>query len=238
MDVVILAGGRCAPDLAAHTGVAHRALLPFRGRPMVEIVAEAVSSVGRVVVVGETGGVQAEVVPSGDTFVESLRNGLGAVRDSNFLLTTADLPFLTRGAVEDFVARSSASIALNYPIILAEDCAARFPGMKRTTLRLREGVFTGGNLSLARTSAMRDLLPRLERAYELRKKPVALGRLVGLPTLMRLLVGLAVPKALTIAGLEKSVSRAIGSEVRAVRTPYAEIGADIDDLTQYLSIQP
>lgn len=240
MDIVILAGGRCDAEMAALTGQSLRAMVPYAERPMLEIVLDAVRGLGRAVVVGGPESDSPDRAPAGQTFTESLANGLALVRAESCLICTADLPLLTREAVTDFVARCSPRALLNYAIVPAHLCEERFPGMKRTTLRLREGRFTGGNLSLCHTESLRRALPRLERAYAARKSPVRLAGLVGMRAL--LLVGLAAlaPGLVSVAALERCVSRIFGGEVRAVPSEYPEIGVDIDSADQYrylLSLQ-
>lgn len=236
MDVVILAGGRCSPDLAEFAGVEHRALLPYGGKTMVEIVFEATRHVGPAVVVGGPEAIGDCHVPAGENFIESLAAGIAEVGSERFLLATADLPFLTSAAVDDFVTRSEPGNLLSYPIVDARLAAERFPGMKRTVVRLREGVFTGGNLAVIETALMQHSLPIMRRAYAYRKSPLKLAGLVGVGTLARLALARLIPSTLSIATLERAVSRFLGGPVRAIPTRFPEIGADVDNLEQYRAI--
>jgi hypothetical protein len=233
VDVVILAGGRCPSDLAEATGVENRAELMFDGKTFAEIVLAATSPLGDPVMVGGPPGLARRQVPGGRTFVESVRNGLDAVVTDRLILATVDLPFLTEASVRDLVARSDESAALNYPVIPSAKCEEAFPGMRRTTLRLREGSFTGGNLAVMRTDLMKSALPILESAYEARKSPLRLARMVGWGTLFRVVLARAVPQTLGLRDLERSVGRLLQVTVRAVQTDFAEVGADIDNLAQY-----
>lgn len=232
MNVVILAGGRCPEDLHRHAGVEWRALLPFGHRTALDVVREALRAWGEPIVVGPSI-LGPGTVPGGASFVESFRAGLERVQAPRFLLCTSDLPFLREEAVRDFVTRAS-DAAIAYPIVEVGLTERAFPGMKRTSARLREGRFTGGNVALFETDAARRILPLLEEAYALRKRPLALARRLGWGTLARVLVGQAVPAVLPLASLERAARRLLGVDVRAVRTPYPELGADVDDLGQYL----
>src|SRR5438128_2609024 len=98
MDIVILAGGKCEPDLANVTGVEYRAQVPFLGRPMVEIVLEAVMPLGSPVLVGGPVGLCDRQVQGGVNFIDSVGKGLAAVQTATFLLVTVDLPCLTTEA--------------------------------------------------------------------------------------------------------------------------------------------
>lgn len=236
MDVVLLAGGRCPDDLREATGIEFRALLPVGGRPMVERVLEAVSHLGEVIVVGGPAGFSPRQVEAGQTFIESLRRGLEEVRTPSFLLVTGDLPFLTREAVDDFLSRCRSGVMLNFAVIDVRDSQRAFPGMKRTSIKTREGRFTGGNIALLETDAMKAALPLMEEAYRNRKKPLRLAGMVGIGTLFAVAFGQVVPATLPLARLERAVGRALGHPIHAVRTGFPEIGADIDTLEQYRSI--
>jgi len=204
---------------------------------MLHIVRSTVSHLGEPIVVGgEENGDRWR--PAGANFVESVAVGLEAVTSDSFLLVTVDVPFLTEEAVADFLNRCDPEAGLNYPVILQEHSDTQFPGMARTTLRTREGVFTGGNLAVVKTEAMRSAMPVLEKAYAARKSPLHLANMVGLSTLGRVALGRVMPKTLTLGKLEVAVSRFLGLPVRAIQTPFASIGADIDTAEQYLAALP
>ena len=108
-------------------------------------------------------------------------------QDQRVLVVTSDIPFLTAAAVEDFVARAAATGAdFCYPIIPIAVCRARFPQMQRTTLKVREGTFTGGNLMLLRPASVRRHQETIMRAYAARKRPLRLGGMLGWGLLARI----------------------------------------------------
>jgi len=237
MDVVVLAGGRCKPDLRELSGVEERAMLEFRGRAFYEIVLEAVKPLGEPILVGGPQGAAPRQTQPGESFVASLGAGLALVKTDQFLLVTGDLPFLTTDSVNGFLTACSPGAQLYYPIVRADKPDERFGAMKRTTLKLREGVFTGGNIALADTATMRRILPTMERAYAARKKPLQLAGIVGMGVLGRVLVGKLFPAMLPLSALEQAVGRFLGATVKAVVTDHAEIGADVDNAAQYAAIQ-
>lgn len=235
MDAVILAGGKCSPELRNATGCVLRAELPVNGKPMAAMVAEtvraAVKPLNTIIVGYELKGFP--YAKAGASFVESLRNGLEQVYSENFVLAAADLPFLEVASVQEVVKAANLEMALNYSIVRAEACAERFPTMKRTTLRIREGAFTGGNIAVANKKWLETIFPVLEEAYANRKKPMSLARQVGFGTLFRVLLGRAMPSSLSLRMLEDAASRFLKAPVRAVVTNRADIGADVDNLEQY-----
>jgi GTP:adenosylcobinamide-phosphate guanylyltransferase len=235
VDAVILAGGRCSPELRIATGCTLRAELPFDGKPMAahvaEVVKRAAEPLNTIVVGYELKGFP--YAKAGASFVDSLRNGLDQVYSENFILAAADLPFLEEESIQEIMVAANLEMALNYPIVRAEACAERFPNMKRTTLRIREGNFTGGNIAVANKKWLETIFPVLENAYASRKKPLRLAKQVGMKTLLRVLWGRLVPSSLSLAALEDASSKFLRAPVRAIVTNRADVGADVDSLEQY-----
>lgn len=243
---VVLAGGGHRDRLARAVGVESKAHVPLGGVPLGEYVLAALraaDSVGRTVYVGDPQGSFAGLydvrVPAGERLVDSLALGAGAALaqagDPRWLLiVTADVPWLTGAAVERFVAaaktltgQDGAPARLVYPIVTEADARAQFPLQDRTYAALADGRFTGGNLVLLSADAVPALLPLMERAYRNRKNPLALARLVGLGTLVKLVLGRA-----SVPQLERRVSRLLGAPARALVSHDACLAADVDRLEQ------
>jgi CTP:molybdopterin cytidylyltransferase MocA len=229
---VVLAGGQADKEFRAATGVENRALAPLAGRPMVAWVLEALAAataIERIVLVGAEGlkeapGARQQLRGGGD-LVETIERGVGACPGAGYvLLATADIPALTAEAIDAFV-RAGLELAADfiYPIIPRAANEASFPGMRRTYLRLTEGVFTGGNLFLIRPDVLLRQRELIRRAYAARKRPFRLAMMVGWLTLWRLWRG-----RLSLADAEAAISRLLGCRARAVITDHAELGADVD----------
>ena len=233
MDIVILAGGKCDDDLRAATGAEFRAEIVVHGKRLVDTVLNATKPLGEPILVGGPDGLSKRQVPAGDDFCASLRKGLELVVTERFLLVTVDLPYLTTDALRDFIEQCDPNAGLNYPIVSSTACEERFPGMRRTTLKLREGVFTGGNVALMGTEMMKRALPVMEKAYALRKKPLRLAHIVGLDVLGRVLLAQLWPRTLSIRSLEKAMGKFLEVPVHAVPTQFAELGADLDKAEQF-----
>ena len=239
---LILAGGKNKPEMqAACDGQENRALVDLNGRPMLGYVVDAVraglnkSGGGRILVAGDVPLPPSCVaVAGGDSLVDTLLNGVKALQPSEtrLLVATADIPFLTGVAVSDFLAKANAlgpNVPFAWPIVQAAVCAEKFRGMKRTTLRVKEGTFTGGNLALLDPAFLAQKETVLRAAYARRKSVPALARLLGPGVIARLVVSRIAPSVLPIAVLESAVGRVLGGiPVRAVPTSYAEIAADVD----------
>ena len=141
-SAIVLAGGKEA--WAERFGVGSKALVPYRGRPMVEWVLEALYAAGlSPVYVGENPGLvpaPALTLPDRGGLLENLEQALEHV-EGRVLVATGDIPHLTEEAVR-FVLDKAPEAALVYPIVPKEAVEARFPRTKRTYARLREGTFS------------------------------------------------------------------------------------------------
>ncbi len=238
--VVLAGGGMLAGEEEQGWGRESKALLPLNGRPMVDYVVAALKGcpeIARIVLVGPPDltsiyGGEGEMLfaDPGCSPLESFTAGVEALGCSGegewtwVLACTGDIPFLTPEAVSDFLARCREREAdFYYPIIRQEAAERRFPGVKRTYARLRDGTFTGGNLFLVHKGIIDRCLGWAEEFVRLRKKPAALARLVGIGLLWRYLTG-----QLTVSEAEQRISKLVGARGAAVITPYPEIGVDVD----------
>lgn len=233
MDVVILAGGHCSPDLKSATGQDRLKDIRIGEQSLIQHIKGCVSHLGEPLIVGgeETDGPR--VAPSGKHFIDSLRIAIDNAESETLLTTTVDLPCLTQESIDDFIAKADPDAAFNYPIVDIALAEQAFPGMKRTTLKLKEGTFTGGNISVMRVDLVRKAMPILERAYEHRKSPIKLASLVGIRTLMLVAATRIAPSLVPLRSLEDSVSKFLQTRVKAIRSGYAEIAADLDSAEQY-----
>ncbi|HAY14136.1 MAG TPA: NTP transferase domain-containing protein [Fimbriimonadaceae bacterium] len=228
MDVVVLAGGSLKGDWSALTSVTERWQLPVHGEPILDRVCRAAAPIGDLVVVGGPNG-----LPAGQHFIESLSRGVNAVKSERMMLITADMPDFTTEDLRDVIARTPDDAEIAYPIIPLAACEARYPGVARTSLRLREGTFTGGNVAVMHTASMKRSMAQMEQAYAARKSPVRLAAILGFGTLVRVILGRFAPQTLPIPALERAATRALKSRVRAVITEAAALGTDIDKPEQY-----
>jgi molybdopterin-guanine dinucleotide biosynthesis protein A len=243
LPILVLAGGGLSPEMReAAGGVASRALIPLNGRPMLDYVLTALTEgrhgagrFGRLLVAGNALSLPKNAVelPDGTSLVDTLLNGIATLHkdETRLLVSTADIPFLTSEAVSDLIERAShyPEADFLYPIVDAYSCAVAFPGMRRTTLHVAEGEFTGGNLVFINPSFIRTNEAALREAYGNRKNVGELAKMLGFGTMVRLLLSRTMPRVLPISFLEKSVGRLLGGAVAcAIVTPYPEIGADID----------
>ena len=239
---IVLAGGVLEPEWQARSGVSQRALVPVHGVPMYQHVVQAlgqVPEIAEIVVVGAVPkGETYRVVSPADSLVANVQRGLEQSQYESVLFATADIPFLTPESVQFFLTESLRSGAvLTYAVVPSEVCQARFPQLGRTTVRLREGEVTGGNLFWAqRTMALREL-PRMEVLYRARKHPLKLAVQLGMGLLVRFVLAQKLSSRwLSITQIERRAAQILGVPVKAIVTPYAEVGTDIDQLEHWLAV--
>lgn len=235
MNVLVLAGAQHEGFESKLPAGAYRAGLQIGGRSMLETAFSAIASLpdrGRVVLVGPGElappggyGLPVEVLPPAGDLLDNLRRGLAALpREEQVLVMAADQPLLTRAALEDFLANCRRRTAdIYYPIIRREVYEAAYPGSVRTYLRVRDGMFTGGNVVLLTPAVFTRHEGLIARAVAGRKHPWRLGRLLGPGFLLGLLF-----RRYTVAQIEERVAVRLGLRGAAVESRFSEMGFDVD----------
>jgi GTP:adenosylcobinamide-phosphate guanylyltransferase len=230
VDAIVLGGGN-AKGLAP---VPAKGLVPINGRPMIEYVLEALTDcddIDRICVVmpvehdfSNLSRLVDVVVVTG-SFPAVTKAGLdflGAER--KVLVLSADIPMISAESITDFLNRcEGGEAAFYYPIVRFGESEKRFPDVKRTYAKLREGRFTGGNIALIEPSFVYRNIDVIEQIYELRKKPVKIARFLGFMFLIKFVIGV-----LKISDVEERVGRITNMVCAGVITPYIEIGIDVD----------
>jgi len=228
VTAIVLAGGEGDP-LAQHAGVVSKALVPFAGVPLalrvLQILA-ACPAVEQIVYVGEandtlTPYVQQQV-PAGATLLDSLQAGAACADGDTLLAIAADLPWLEPVAVHALLTAAE-NAAITYPVVRKDIMEAAFPQQTRTYAKLQDGAVTGGNAFVVQRDALSTLVPFANRAYHHRKNPLFLAQMVGLPWVLRYVVG-----RLTLAALEARVADILKLPVHAYVSDYACLAADVD----------
>ncbi len=230
MHAILLAGQPNRGLLQADHAEDYEAEIPVGGRPMADWILDALTAAPSVTSIGMVGPASLKrdgvaLAPmTGDMFGNILQ-GLSTAPEGaeEVLFVTGDIPWITPEVIEAFLQAAPQDVDVVYPVIPKEVAESRFPGTKRTYVRLREGIVTGGNLFVARTEAVPRLKERAEILLAHRKSPVALARDVGLGLLLKLVTG-----RLTLPEAERRVGGLLGIRGRAVIFPYAEAGVDVD----------
>jgi molybdopterin-guanine dinucleotide biosynthesis protein A len=237
VDAVVLAGGPPAPELTgsplpkafAAVGTAtmvEHVLAALRGVPRIRRIA----LVGPASLPPAVAAAASVSVPSVGGVLDNLSAGLAALAEAgrpspgtSVLVAAADVPLLTSGAVAAFLDGAQAiGSGVVYAIVPRDDVDRAAPGIRKTFVRLADGVFTGGSLVLLRPGAFERTRPLIERAVRARKRPWELARLFGFGTIVGLVTG-----RLRIAALERR-AEALGVQARAVVCRDAGVALDVD----------
>jgi len=244
MDAVITAGGIPEPDelLYPYTQGKPKALLDVCGKPMIQWVLDAISGAKRVenvVLIGLTGesGVTCTkpltFIPNRVTMIENILGGIHKVMEINpsatrVLLASSDIPAITPEMVDWEVETTlQTDVDICYNVARRETIEARYPGSRRTYVRLKDVEVCGGDMNVVRTSVVSRNMDIWKKLIESRKNPIKQASMLGLDTLLLVLL-----RAITLEEAVRRVSSRLQMTGRAIITPYAELAMDVDKPNQ------
>ena len=240
MNAILTAGGITQPKepLYPLSGGGFKAMLDIHGRPMIQYVLDALNgsaAIERIIMVGlppENLLLSAKpliAIPDCGDMVANILAGAheisrldpAAVRA---LIVSSDIPAITPAMVDWVIARiEETDHEIYYHVIERSVMEARYPGSRRTYVRLKEMEVCGGDLNAIRLSLAAEDNPLWNKIIAARKSPLRQAALIGYDTLFLLLLRrLALPEA------EEAVSKRLGVRCRAIPSPYAELGMDVD----------
>lgn len=239
VDALVLAGRRSGETdpLANVDGVVHKALLIAGGKPLIRRVVEALNrsaKISRIVILAPADVREAIAAAlagiDGWTFGEPAGSPASsvtaAIENSEtgraLLVTTCDHALLNAEMIRSFLAEASKGDAAA-ACVSKERYEERFPGSKRTFIRLKDLSFSGANLfwfAGARAKGLADFWRRLEAK---RKNPAAMAREIGLGAALTYVTG-----QMTKARLEHIIARKTGVEARLVPLASPEAAIDVD----------
>ncbi|MDR7417746.1 MAG: nucleotidyltransferase family protein [Armatimonadota bacterium] len=231
LSAIVLAGGGPEPRLAV--GLPNKAFLEIAGQPLIRRVVGALqgcAAVERIVVVGPVDALAA-VVPSGVqlvpeqvSMVQNIEAGVACLAGAERVLAVAsDLPLLTADAISVFLDRCPDDADLCYPVIPQTVIEQRFPGARKTYVKVADGTFCGGSVLVFAVRVLDRVRPLVEQIIAARKKPWMLAQLFGWATVMKFATG-----RLSIADVEARALDVTGLRGRAVIVESPELALDVD----------
>lgn len=233
MNAVILAGD--SQSDVAGISVPNKALLTICGKPMIEYVVDAlykssfisnISIVGPVELLKDCLGYKVDYyVEDEGSFFENLNSGIQPfIDDKEVIIAASDIPMLTHEVVDDFINCCLQQKAdLCYPIVEKSVNQNKFPGFERTYVKLKEGVFTGGNILCINPAVLGTCHDFTLKFMEYRKKPWKSARLLGLDFLTMLALGV-----LPIFKIEQRFSELLNIKAAAIISSFPELANDVD----------
>lgn len=236
VNAVVLAGRSNEGVFKEVSQASNEALIMIGDRTMLDYVLAALasaSSVDRVAVVG-TSEVKdrlpegVDYVPAAGDVIDNVVRGAQHLGDDRpLLVVTSDIPFITGEIVDRFVAQCAAKPAdLYYPAIPKQAAEEKYPGVHRTYAKLAEGTFTGGNIFLVAPDVVREHSGKVKAFVEARKSPAKMAAIIGPAFAIKLALGM-----LSARELEVKISKMFGMRGAVIVTNDAEIGVDVDKLS-------
>ena len=240
MDAVVIAGGNPQPQesLYPFSRGNPKALIEMAGKPMVQWVLDALGeaqTVDRVVVIGLTDKTglacrkPVSYISNEGKMLANIQAGTARVKELNpraeyLLFVTSDIPGLT-GSMVDWVVNTSMQTKhdLYYTVIPRQVMEDRFPTSRRTFIQLKDLEACGGDMHVARASMVGRDSEFWEKLIEARKNPAAQASLLGFGIIFRFLT-----RQLTAEDIIRRVAERLGLKGRALISPFAEIGMDVD----------
>ncbi len=212
ISALVLAGSRpgARDPVAEAEGVAHKALVPIAGEPMLARVVDALRHAG----------IAQIAVSANEPEVVALATRLGcivlptasgpsasvatafATLGAPMLVTTADHALLQPEWVRDFLADAPADA--DVAVLLAHRTAVEraLPGTRRTYLRLADGGWSGCNLFLLANTKATAAIQTWAAVEADRKRPWRIAARLGAGTLWRYALGrLTMAEAIARLGL-------------------------------------
>jgi GTP:adenosylcobinamide-phosphate guanylyltransferase len=240
MDAIIIAGGIPEPDepLYEYTQGQPKALLDIAGKPMVQWILDALGGaelIDRVVLIGLSEEDSLECtkeityVSNQGGMLQNVRAGMEKVLeinpDANHVLgVSSDIPAINSEMVDWMVKENEGTdLDLYYTVIRRKVMEERFPNSNRSYTRLKDAEVCGGDMNMIRATTVRTNDELWDRIVAARKNVFKQAALLGYGNLILLL-----SRQLTIDGAVKRVTKRMDITGRAVFSPYAEIGMDVD----------
>ena len=240
MDAIVIAGGIPQPEdpLYEFTQGQPKALLDIAGKPMIQWVLDAISgseSVERVVLISipEETGLECSkpitYLPDQGGLLENVRGGIEKAVEINpeakhVLTVSSDIPTIKPEMIDWMVTENAGSdLDLYYTVIRREVMEKRFPESKRSYTLLKDAELCGGDLNMIRASTIYANVDLWDQIVAARKSVVKQAALLGYGNLLLLL-----SRQLTLDGAVKRVTKKMNITGKAVVSPYAELGMDVD----------
>ncbi len=235
MNAIVLAGEKKGEKANA---IENKALLKINDKYMIDYVLDSlrkVPQIDKIAVVGDeeqlSGAIANKVdyiIQGTDSIIENIMIALDCFTgDKEILLLTCDIPMITHEALEHFIKNAREKNAdLCYSIVEKSLNDERYPEVKRTYAKLKEGEFTGGNVFYFNPEIKERCMDFADQMLKFRKSPAKMAGILGFVFLIKLALGI-----LTIDAIKKKCDKLLNINAAVVISPYPEIGNDVDKIS-------
>ncbi|HXN09105.1 MAG TPA: nucleotidyltransferase family protein, partial [Candidatus Acidoferrales bacterium] len=244
---VAMAGGLLEADFReAGYDVPNKAYLRIAGELMLVRVLRALrasSSIGQIrcVTPASAAALGPAVVQLSDMLVEpgpdlissALAGFAGLPDEERVIIAATDMPLLTASAVDGFATLAAHTPCdVGYGFVERQNHDRLYPGVRHTWVRLREGTFCGGGMSVIRAGAAVQIEPVLRNFAEARKSPAKLASLFSPGLVLKVLMG-----QLSIAEVERRADQLTGLVCRGILCRDPEVAVNVDCLEDLRTVE-
>ncbi|GAJ06100.1 unnamed protein product, partial [marine sediment metagenome] len=216
-NALVLAGTKEKGPLEIAENVDNKALIMLDKRLMIDYIVDALNSsenIDRILVVGPKNELHPyigkkvdEILNPGNSILENMEIGLNFFNSAdNLLLLTSDIPLITSKAIDEFLEICTKRKAyIGYPIITKENILKKYPETKRTYVKMKEGIFCGGNIIFFKPEVFFQKKKLIKELFDNRKATWKYIKILGLKFILKFLF-----KTLTLEEMEKRVTDILG----------------------------
>jgi GTP:adenosylcobinamide-phosphate guanylyltransferase len=248
MEAIITAGGKPTPKekLYALTRGEYKCMLDVAGKPMIQWVLDAVNAtqvVDRIIITGLPKEIPVKsrlpitFLPDSGGLMSNAYAGAQEIMRTNptchhALYLCSDIPAVTAEMLTWMAEKiQETNDDLYYPAIEREVMEKRYPNSRRTYIKLKDVEVCGGDVFGIRPAAAQADNPLWSGIVESRKNPLKQASMVGFDTLLALL-----RRKYTLDEAVDKVCARLGFRGRVLRSPYAEMGMDVDKPHQWYAV--
>lgn len=235
LRAVVTAGGRVDGAFAAVLGTPVKALAPFNGGVLLDVVLDAIAGAGitEVAVVGDPDVLAhaarrgAHGIAAAQSGSENVARALDAWPEGDLLYATSDLPFVTAADLMAFLAASAAH-DLTLPLAAYAAYDAAHPGAPPHLTEIGGERVAGGSVFFIGAAARPAMRRIAGTFFDARKSLPGMARLLGPALLARFLL-----RRLRIADVERRALAVLGVRAAAIRDQAPGLCYDVDTLEDY-----
>lgn len=212
-----------------------KALIKIASRYMVEYVINSLRESGcinKIYIVGNDaiksniGQVVDGFIYSSGGILDNVKSAINYINEEQTpcIICTSDIPLVKGEAIRDFITScQNRNLELGYPVINKRLNDLKYPEVKRTYVKLKDGTYTGGNIIYCKPWVIEAFSDKARMMIENRKNPFKMGNILGFKFLIMLFLG-----KISIEMIESRITADYNIKCGAIRTTHPEIGNDVD----------